>query len=465
MMPRCCLLALIATILFGPIAFGQDDAKGPTIPFDGPEVFCYLLANRKLAPVRELAELGALSPAETVVIVFGNDTGRLLNSLGKFHDSGGAVLFASDFPGALADWGVRVANDTIQQDDQLAYRNNADCPLILALARDKPAEFHVLPRGLAMNRPRFFLKESRKKSAPLRALANLPDGCWAAFGQTPADAAFMLFAEGKNATPGRTLLIPGHGLFTNGMLVQDDNDNFEFAVSCLRWLGAGPDGARRRHALFIVDGKVIPSFDVALKPPLPPIPVPTLQVVNQLMHGLERENFFVNLLRDNVNIRGPLRLTLILLTVSLLVYGVKKLGDQRHRAEVGSALLVGPFATPATQSPLIRQRFAAQVQRDALWEEARALARQWWLDMGGIPVGDWDRLPMARPDIEVAAGWWESRRLGRQADRLFQLAGEHTPVTFSWRELVRLTRAIQNLNEAMHEGRLRTGGCSDAEKS
>ena len=71
------------------------------------------------------------------------------------------------------------------------------------------------------------------------------------------------------------MVIAGHGLFTNGMLLQADNDNFEFAVTCLRWLGDGPDGPRRQ-ALFIVDGEVIQTFDGSLKPPLPPLlpPVP-----------------------------------------------------------------------------------------------------------------------------------------------------------------------------------------------
>jgi hypothetical protein len=155
---------------------------------------------------------------------------------------------------------------------------------------------------------------------------------------------------------------------------------------------------------------------------------------------------------------------LILMTVSLLVYGAKKLSDQRHRAEVGSALLVGPYAPPSTPRALVQQRFVSQVQRDGLWEEARALARQWCFEMAGIPVGDWERGPVFAPDIEVVGGWWTRRRLRRQASRLFQLAGERTLSHFGWQELVRLTSAIQSLNQATREGRLRVGNCSAAEK-
>ena len=32
-------------------------------------------------------------------------------------------------------------------------------------------------------------------------------------------------------------LMPGHGVFMNGMMVQQDNHNFAFAWNCVNWLG------------------------------------------------------------------------------------------------------------------------------------------------------------------------------------------------------------------------------------
>jgi len=264
--------------------------------------------------------------------------------------------------------------------------------------------------------------------------------------------------------PGKALVIAGHGLFTNGMLLQPDNDNFEFAVSCLRWLGDGPDG-KRRHVLFVVDGDAIQSFDGSLKPPLPPISVPTIQLVNQLLHGLEREGFFVQLLRDNFDVRVAARLTIMLLTVLLLLYGAKKLTEQRHRSEAGAALLLGPYAPVVVPSPLLHQRYLSQVQHDALWEEGRALARQWFAAMEVMPFAAWNQAAAAPPEIETDGGWWARRRLRHEVDRLWQLARGLKPATLSWRELVRLTQALQALNRAVEQGHLRFRGCSTAEIS
>src|SRR5437763_784883 len=112
MTPRRYLFCLLVLLPAGSL-FGQEDTKVPVIPFDGPEVFCYLLKSRNFAAVKEITELGTLPASETVVIVFGEHDPidrlrRAIGGLRKFHDKGGAVLFASDRPGVLSDWGVQI---------------------------------------------------------------------------------------------------------------------------------------------------------------------------------------------------------------------------------------------------------------------------------------------------------------------------------------------------------------------
>src|SRR5205085_1935806 len=118
-----------------------------------------------------------------------------------------------------------------------------------------------------------------------------------------------------------------------------DIDNFFFADNCLRWLLRGPDDAPRTHVLFVVDGQVTRSFDVSLKPPLPPIPLPTVQLVNQLVSGVEREGLVFRILQDHVDVRRVAGITSIGLTILLMVYGIKKLTEQRYHAETRSVLL------------------------------------------------------------------------------------------------------------------------------
>src|SRR4051812_10719151 len=73
-MPRRCvpwLLVLMLAALPASPARAQDQGKVPVIPFEGPEVFCYLLHNRKLAPVPAIADLADCDPKQTLVVLFG----------------------------------------------------------------------------------------------------------------------------------------------------------------------------------------------------------------------------------------------------------------------------------------------------------------------------------------------------------------------------------------------------------
>ena len=52
------------------------------------------------------------------------------------------------------------------------------------------------------------------------------------------------------------LVVAGHGMFMNGMMVQSDNDNFDFANNAVRWLRESSTGIRRGGAFFVVDSEV-----------------------------------------------------------------------------------------------------------------------------------------------------------------------------------------------------------------
>ncbi len=465
-----CLPAALLALMTAASALAQEGPSEPTLPVDGVEVFRYLLSNRQLAAVPDVAALADVEPDETLVVFFGSIRGvtdRLPQSrrLDEFLRQGGSALIASDMPdqARLATLGVRVSGFPMRQHEPRAgYRDNPECPLLTTFQTPAAPLVQGI-RRLATNRPSYL---HLARGSMLRAVATFPPGC----SPNPfrdRDVAYEYIA----ATPalgrpaGRVVVLAGHGLFTNGMLLQTDNDNFDFAVNCLDWLREGPGGRPRSHALFVVDGEVIPSFAVPLRPPLPPLPVPTVQLVNQLLHGMEREGLLIELLRDSVDVRATAGYWLLGMTMLLLLYGAKRLAEQRYHPEKGSVLAVGPYATAAGEAPLSDRRRGGQIEHAAFGAEARALARQWFFEVCGIAPADWDRAPPPEDEPRTAGGWWAGFTLRRQYARVRRVAAGSAPAAFSWGELVRLTAVLQELHRAVREGRLRLPGCSPAENS
>src|SRR5205085_12120996 len=115
----------------------------------------------------------------------------------------------------------------------------------------------------------------------------------------------------------------GHGVFINGMLIQTDNDNFAFAWNTVGWLADGPAG-KREYALFIEEGDVVPNFKLPLSK-FGPVPVPSLHVINRMIRGLEKENFFNRLVDDNIGKDRILRGLVLLATAFAFIWGAWRL--------------------------------------------------------------------------------------------------------------------------------------------
>src|SRR5262249_30110277 len=151
----------------------------------------------------------------------------------------------------------------------------------------------VLPRGkedrlfqttgpIATNKPSYLMRRSNR----LPFLADLPAGC---VFRDPTTDLFTVypdplpFAAGATvgAKGGRILVLADHSLFINGMMLQEDNGNFQFAYNCLKWLREGPEGKRDR-VLFADEGKVVTDFTVPLRT-LPAGPISPVDMANRLI--------------------------------------------------------------------------------------------------------------------------------------------------------------------------------------
>jgi hypothetical protein len=304
-----------------------QESERRTVAFEGTELFAQVLHSLGMRPIAGISTQ-ELPPKETLIVVFGDPD--IVNKkiepatggLNRFLKEGGNLLIATDYQYPFLGTTVFVPGDKVVQNPNHGlppYRQTPECPWLGPDAGSHPL-FHLLQRGIATNCPsQVILSRNR---IPLQPLLDFPPQINLTIAQ------HYMVGSPKSAPPhGRALFIAGHGMFMNGMMVQLDNDNFDFTVNAIRWLREKESGKRTR-VLFVVDGAIITDFSLHLAPPLP-----TTAVLNQMLRGLEEERFFQHLLESFLPPHRLIALTLAIGTFVLLLYGAKKLMEGRDQRE------------------------------------------------------------------------------------------------------------------------------------
>jgi hypothetical protein len=229
--------------------------------------------------------------------------------------------------------------------------------------------------------------------------------------------------------PERVLVVAGHSVFMNGMMAQADNDNFAFAWNCIDWLS---ESKKRKHALFVEEGKVMTKFDVALALPTP-VPIPPVAVVNHLLYGLEQEDFFNRLLHRLVSPQQVWRIVLLVFSGFLVLWGSWRLVRGRYRTEAAVPLLVPePASVPAVELTLSAERQQAHLKGNDYREAAQALARYFFEEFTAPSASGGLRDPRRRdmPSFAIHASWWQRSAIQKQLRYLWLLAyGDPGPVS------------------------------------
>jgi hypothetical protein len=437
------LLAL-ATCLHYQASAKAQEAEG-FVPFAGTQVFRRHVLHDlcKMVPVSSVAELSK-KPAESLLILFGelealDQLGITQQWLRSFWGPGGAVLIASDRADnrVLEPFRVRISGLLVHQKAQDAYLQRQECPLVKVSGHPI---FKNVRKGLATNQPSYVLPLDKS----LHILATFPPSCRIEWGekQNPTRQAYIVASEAKS--PNRLLVIAGHGVFLNEMMVQPDNDNFACAENCINWL---TNGGKRKRVLMVEEGRIQANFNVPLTVK-PVLPIPSSSVVNKILHGLEEENFFNQLLVTLFGRDRILRVVLLFISAGLLVFGISRLVRARYHTERGVPQLIGGAPPAAGQVPVMTRRERAVIRGGNLWEAARALARSCfekepWLGHG------------AGPPRVVVAGWWRRRRLARQVRSLWELAYGTAPVPVPPHKFPRVAAAVEEVQAALASGTLR----------
>ena len=455
------VLALVLGVPAGPAA-----AQEPVVAYNGVEIFCHILHYLGFEPIRDAGTLRRADPEETLIVVFG-DTSRAAELRGYLGDPDAfAWLIGSDLPSGrivkrgkkdlllvdpirdawkLDNYGktVSVALQFLEQNQALAYQGIPRCPMLNATLDAKHPIFRGIKLGIATNRPTTF--QSHKSD--LLRLAGFPPECRHEDGVDLQRQDLGLIFGTAAADPRRVLVIGNQGIFINGMLVQYDNDNLLFTLNSLRWLQDG----KRKYAVVWTNNEFVQRFDLPLTAPQG-MPIPPVQVLNQMIRELENENIVNRFLMEQVGPDNIFRIALLIATAGLVLYGAKRLLGARHTQET-APLIVGQTESAALARPAFLQRQQEMLLQDNLWEAAQGLVSG--SENGPAPTCRFGTKPTPRrPPIRSARAFGRAAPCVPKSSSCACAATSDPSRPVSLRGFRRLLEVRQTLDQAVSEGAL-----------
>jgi hypothetical protein len=474
--PAALAMGLVFVLLLPPSAPAQQRKPNPFA--EGTHVLRRILFDLGCDSLERFDQLD--DPAHTILIVLG-DMSRLdevPGGLKAFVGRGGAALLATDqkvdkpeAEKAISEVaGVQINGRQVvilNEDPRFRYKGLPDCPIVWPSATALGEVLFRNPRGKALgplsvatNIPSY-LSTAGSRPRGVVDFARFPRDC--ARESTPGNLVPFanwllppLFGVGGDVGDGRVLVMADHSVFINEMLMQTDNDNFEFAYNCLEWLQG--EGKQRTKVLFVEEGRVQTNFNIPLKQVLPPWDVLERQFVAGLNEGIadfQKHDGFNQMFYEgaydllHLTPRDVGRVLALLVALGLLVYGSYRIGVRgRFRPEPNLAPLDRALENQTPAGSLLEERRQAMFRAGNLWETARELAQQFFTAAEVTP-GD------RPPRVETEGGRWQRRHVRRLVRRLWQLARGTHPVAISPRTLRRLLPEIDELKVGLADGSVR----------
>jgi hypothetical protein len=421
-------------------------AQAPRVPFEqGTHAFRFILNSLELKPITEIDQLQE-EPEKSILIVFGETQvlDAIPGDLESFLNRGGALLVATDRDVGRKwqrDFQTQFTTAHVQIADELAYKKNRECPFVIPRNVQEPPIFENLNQ-VATNRPVYFINRSKN----LKTLAVFSDDCFAVPSGKPISEIPPwqpgCFAAGGQSGKGRALVLSDHSVFINEMMIQTDNDNFDFAYQCVDWLrGEG----ERTQVLLLDEGETVTNFDV----PVIDVPVPPIGVINQMLAKMEQENLFNKIILGENPAKQfgyILRGLVVALTTALAGFGCYRFLMARYVVDPKEPLFSNKVAKQTPDIALTVQRNTAMIKADNFWEAAHHLARDWFLANlsreGGSKIED--RGSRTEPEggrrsairdprssifdprilegISVDATWWRRRSFMKKLQGIWRIA-------------------------------------------
>ncbi len=441
----------------GPLWAQQEEPA--TVPFDGSQFFRNLLHIHNLKPVQDISQLKDLPPEQTIIIIFGDPLGLQCVwdelQLDNYYREGGALLIAMDRndQDLLRRFGLKVTGKSVFQYPQLAYRSKSTCPLITNYDNNHPL-FRGVKQGIATNRPCWVFRNIPSEfdvGARFTRPVLISKGFqWEGSG---LEEVFLVHSDNNFRPDSRMVVMGGHGVFLNGMVAMEDNDNWIFALNCVKWLA---DNDQRRYVLFIEEGIVQTQFDVGLTE-MPPLPFPDEAMLNGLLRGsenimfaLEKSNAFERMMWHYFTPTHFLRYLVVGFSLFLLVRGLRGFFLSRYRRERALPLVSRTLEKTTSDKPLLEQRQQTTLQSKNLRETAQMLARCWFTD-------HFPSEPVTHPPQVRKTDKGQPRRWQKQINRLWHLAYGDVTSSVSPRQIRKLYALLMTLHQRWKEGSLQFG--------
>jgi hypothetical protein len=447
-------------------------AQNSKVPFEnGTHAFRYVLHSFELEARNNLKELDENTIPNTILIIFGEtqilDDDEIPGGLRNFLDNGGAVLIATDRPnqGKWQDIFHVQFDDkfiyTPPERPDLAFKDKEGkvyeaCPFVNPLPVDDIPIFRGL-KEVATNKPVYFVNGSKE----LKTLAVFPPECLvdkdgaptrlSKIGRQPA-----AFAAAGAIGKGRALVLSDHSVFINEMMIQLDNNNFDFGVECVRWLMKRGEGLEpRTHVLFLDEGEVVTNFNIPID--MTDVPTPPIEVMNRFLAKLEQENFFNRLIlgNDPGRVMGNiLRVLTIVITTIVAGLGCYRFLHARHRIETSEPLFATKIAQQSPEVDVMTQRHLTMIKADNFWEAAHHLSRDWFETVTpGLlaQVAESDGPRSGLISFTVDAGWWRRWSWQRKLKDLWRLA-VGSPRKLTAAEFARFVTQLDEVKAAQLRG-------------
>ncbi|MGE3805522.1 MAG: hypothetical protein AB7K24_12675 [Gemmataceae bacterium] len=351
-----CLPALLSGVAAPAQEPDQQPAEEPArvvLDGQGNHVLRFLLWEQGLESLQSIDDL-AVDPENTLLIVLG-DAGLLDDVpqlFASFVKGGGAVMIASDrgSPRIVESMFQIESHDDVPvstTDNAVAYKETyPKCPVIptagpeRCVNLDHPIFRGLAGKGIATNLPGFVdVPRGAPRLLQPTFIAWFPPSCKAIphrLMRLPSTVERLHFAAvcpHYGSAP--ILFLSDHSVFINSMMLQDDNDNLQFAANTVSWLTAKKEGKRTR-VLLLDEGQPVTKLEVNVKEgQIPPIP-DEMELANAACkvvqaHEPGKQSYVNALFAELFPAERVQAGAAILVTCVLLVYGFYRLALARQQ--------------------------------------------------------------------------------------------------------------------------------------